>query len=249
MNIGLIEKYNSYLRSHSEPEEEGEEKRPLRAVAISREAGSGAVTVAEILLKLIEQDKGLSGRPWTLFEKNLIQRVLKENQLPERLGKFMPEDVVGRMTDFSEEAFGLHPPTSLLVKETNKTIFRLAAAGNVILVGRGSHLITAPLKHVLKVRLIAPLEFKIRNIQRYFNLNREEAAESAVKLEKARVRYLRRHFSAARHDPLQFHMILNTGELGFTGAAELIVQALRNMKTAPQIEEDCSKQIAAQIAG
>ena len=30
--------------------------------------------------------------PWTIFDRNLVERVLEDHDLPARLAKFMPED-------------------------------------------------------------------------------------------------------------------------------------------------------------
>ena len=52
-----------------------------------------------------------------------------------------------------------------------------------------------------------------------------DAAKRVREEDHARRRYLRRYFDADIDDPLLYDLVINTGRLGFTRAAELIAQA------------------------
>ena len=80
--------------------------------------------------------------PWTLFDRDLVQKVLEDHRLPSRLARFMPEDRISGLQDIMDELFGLHPPFLSLVHRTTETILRLADQGNVILIGRAGNVIT-----------------------------------------------------------------------------------------------------------
>ncbi len=59
--------------------------------------------------------------------------------------------------------------------------------------------------------------------------DQELLAKTAVdfvrKKDKARRRYVKRYFNVAVDDPLQYHMVINTGKVGFEEAAHLIAKA------------------------
>jgi hypothetical protein len=138
--------------------------RPL-AITISRECGSGAHCVATCLAQYLQprtpQEPGL----WTVFDKNLVERVLEDHDLPSRLAGLMPENRIPELTDALDELLGVHPPVWTFVQQTAETILRLADRGNAILIGRGAHVITSKLSNGFHVRLVGSLESRIEHIR------------------------------------------------------------------------------------
>src|SRR5216684_912470 len=63
-----------------------------RAITISRQAGSGGHTVAEKLRELLQAQESEDSCPWVVFDRNLVEKVLQDHNLPASLAKFMPED-------------------------------------------------------------------------------------------------------------------------------------------------------------
>jgi len=196
-----------------------------RAVTISRQTGCGALVVAEKLAQYL-QEHSPSAAPWTVLDRNLIDKVLEDHNLPAYLAKFLPEDRVSQLEDFLSEIFGVHPPSRTIVMQTAETILKLAAVGHVILIGRGSSVVTARLPDVFHVRLVAPLEKRIEHAHKHYGMTKAEARRFCLTEDRGRVRYLKKHFAADINDPLLYHMILNTGQMGFDGAAKLIGEAV-----------------------
>ena len=134
-----------------------------RAVTISRQAGCGALVVAEKLADYLQEHSRRRACPWTVFDRNLMDKVLEDHNLPTRLAKFLPEDRVSQMEDILADVFEVHPPVQTVIHQTAETMLRLAGLGNVILIGCGGNVITARLPHVLHVRLVAPLEKRVEH--------------------------------------------------------------------------------------
>jgi hypothetical protein len=222
MKIGV---FGSYLQSQVELPEKAREPRPL-AITISREAGAGGRTVAELLgLRLTAAEKTPAPSPWVVFDANLAKQVLEDHMLPPNLERFMTEDAqLLPVEAIVEEVLGLHPAGWTLVQHTTQTILRLAGLGHTILVGRGGNVITARLPNVFHVRLVAPLATRIRRAAEYYHLSETEAAKLVREQDQARRRYVRRYFNAEIDDPTLYDMTLNTGRLGFARAAEVIAQ-------------------------
>jgi cytidylate kinase len=196
------------------------------AVTISRETGAGAVTIAGLIAELLSgQDPSAS--PWNVFDRNLVEEALKEHQMPERLQRFMPEGATPELRSSFEELLGLHPSSWSLFQTVRETITHLAEAGNVVLVGRGANLVTASLKHVLHVRLIAPVEKRVETVAKLYNLIPANAATFLRKTDQARARYVTRYFQQRIDDPHQYHLTINTGLVSYEAAARLIVDALQ----------------------
>ena len=169
-----------------------------------------------------EKNQGAS--PWAVFDANLAKQVLEDHKLAPDLERFMTEDARLPVEAIVEEVLGLHPSSWTLVQHTTQTILRLAGLGHAILVGRGGNVITARLPNVFHVRLVAPLETRIRHAAEYYQLSETEAAKLIRERDHARRRYVRRYFNAEIDDPTLYDVTLNTGWLGFARAAEVIAQ-------------------------
>lgn len=201
----------------------------LRAITISRQAGCGASLVAERLAKLLKARDESAMAPWTVFDRNLIEQVLKDHNLPVHFAKYLPEDRIWEIQDAMDELFGVHPSTWTVVEHTAETILRLVQMGNVILIGRGANLITARMPGVFHVRLVAPLADRIAHVQRFYGKTQDEARDFIVREDKGRERYLKKYFEADLNDPLHYHLVLNTSLVSYDAAAEIIYQAASSM--------------------
>ena len=212
----------------AERQPDGLKSAPRRAVTISRQAGCGARAVGEELAKYLQSRSVGEICPWTVFDRNLVEQVLADHDLPLRLAKFMPEDRVPEIADTLEELFGLHPPSWILVRQTAETILRLAQLGNVILVGRGANIITSRLDYVFHVRLAGSLEKRLERVQQHDRLERKAALQFIQREDSGRRRYLRKYFKKNIDDPLLYHCIINTDLVPYEQAARMIGDAVLN---------------------
>ncbi|HWB59504.1 MAG TPA: cytidylate kinase-like family protein [Chthoniobacteraceae bacterium] len=197
------------------------------AITISRETGAGAMTIGKLLVKILE-DRHHGSLPWTFFDRELVERVIQDHALPERLKRYMPEDK-GNIHTMIEEVFGLHPDPRSLVEHTADTILRLATLGNAIMVGRGGNIVTSRLPNVLHVRLVAPMETRIRRIRKLRNLTEREAVLYIETADMGRRRYVKHYFNEDIADPLHYHLVVNTGMVPDERAAMLIADAAEHL--------------------
>jgi cytidylate kinase len=199
---------------------------PRRAVTISRQTGSGAHSVAEKLAAFLQTRSPKGACPWTVFDRNLVEKVLEDHNLPQRLAQFMPEDRVSEIADTMDELFGLHPPSWTLVHQTTDTILRLAELGNVILIGRGATVITSKLDYVFHVRLVGSLERRAKHIQEMDHLSKKAAMDRIRREDRGRKRYLKRYFDTDLDDPMLYHLVINTDLVPYEEAARIIADAV-----------------------
>jgi len=197
----------------------GEPIRP--AITISRLAGTGGYRVASRLAQYL-QNHAPGPCEWTVFDRNLIEKVLEDHHLHRRIADFMAEDHRSVIIDSLEEYLGLHPSSWTLVKKTAETILRLAQMGYVVIVGRGGNVITGKLPNVFHVRLVGSLEKRIGRAQEDYNLDREAALEFVKKEDRGRRCYLRENFDKDIDDPLLYHLIINTDLIDCDDAACLV---------------------------
>jgi len=199
---------------------------PRRVVTLSRQTGSGACEVAKHLAEFLEARAPKPGCLWTVFDRNIVEKVIEDHHLPKRIARFMPEDRISEVTDIMDELFGLHPSSWNLIHKTSETILHLAEMGNVILIGRGAPVITSKLDYAFHVRLVGSVEERVRRLMHMTHVEAAEAREFIHREDKGRERYLRTYFNKDINDPLLYHLIINTDLISPEEAGKLIGEAL-----------------------
>ena len=198
-----------------------------RAVTISRQAGCGALVVAEKLAARLQTSLPPGEPPWAVFDRNLMEKVLEDHNLPAQLARFLPEDRMTELQDIADELFGLRPASWTVIEQTAETILKLAELGRVIVIGRGANIVTARLPQVLHVRLVAPLAKRLEHCRTAYNMTERDARSFCAREDTGRERYLKKYFKADIADPLLYHLTINTGLVSFDDAARLIAEALQ----------------------
>jgi hypothetical protein len=218
----------------SGPDESAELRSPT--ITLSRQTGCGAHAIAEKLIGLLQSVEPPGSCPWTVFDRNIVEKILEEHHLPARLARFMPEDRISEISDTLDEFFGLHPPSWTLVRQSAETILHLAQLGKVILIGRAANVITAKLPNAFHFRLVAPLGMRVENYQHDHEISRNKAVEQVLQEDQGRKRYLKKYFDKEVDDPLLYHLVINTGLVSQTDAARLIASHVFPQigRTAPQ---------------
>lgn len=197
-----------------------------RAVTISRQAGCGAVLVAEKLAAYLQEHAPTPGVNWTVFDRQLMAKVLEDHQLPGYLAKFLPEDRVSGIQNLLADIFNVMPTENKMLKHIAESVFHLAELGNVIIVGRGANIVTARLPRVLHVRLVAQLEDRIERVCKEYHKTPAEARHYCQEEDPARTRYMKAYFKTDINDPLLYHMVINTSRFNYEHTARMIGEAL-----------------------
>ena len=221
----MISRCRSYIASQLRGPFSADARAVLPFVTISRQAGAGGITVGRMLEAYLKEHDKKTECPWTLFDKDLVKKVMEEHRLPEEFAAYMPEAKVSEVKEIIDEMFGLHPPDWVLVRKTSETILHLAAIGHVILVGRGSNLVTRKLPGGFHVRLVASYEKRVQHIQAYYGFNAKMSAEFVKREDAGRKDYLKEYFNQNIDDPLLYDLVVNTDSISYGEAARLIGHA------------------------
>ena len=201
----------------------------LPFITLSRQAGAGAETVAHLLAAKLNADLPAEARPWTVFDKNLIAKVLEDVELPQEIAKHVREDKDTTVQALVGELLGLHPSMWTIFHHTSDTILKLARVGRCIIVGRGSEIITAKLKSGIHIRLVAPESVRLAHLEKHFGMDAKAAAKYLHENDEGRRRYVKTNFEKDIDDPLLYHAVLNTGLLTLEQSADLIASMLAQM--------------------
>ncbi len=134
---------------------------------MSRQAGAGAEVVSQLIVDTLSKFQLDKRHPWTIFDQNLIEKVLQDHNLPLRLSEIMEERKYSAVSSIMNEMIGGQPGTWTLFHKTTETILQLAYMGHCIIVERGGNIITSKMNNCIHVRLIANEEDKISHVMEY----------------------------------------------------------------------------------
>ncbi len=209
-------------RQHAEEHAGGQ---PRFTVAVSREAGSGATSVAsEVGARL----------NWPVYDQELLRRIAQEMHLREYLLASVDE----RRRHWLQECIAAFPQASAVseagyVRHLVETVTSLGSHGACIIVGRGAAHILPP-AHTLRVRLVAALEDRITYLSRALNRSREETARHVETTDRERALFVREHFHKDVADSRNYDLVLNTSRFAVGECADLIVESLRRLEAHAQ---------------
>jgi len=215
----------SYVAAHLHAMKRSAAKTPVKiapAVTISRQTGARGRTIGQKLQNALRARNPKAEIPWTLFDENLVQKVLKDHNLPARLEQFMPDDAVGMLESSINEILGRHPSLWTLFEQSVQTIVRLCRMGHCIIVGRGGNKITEGFSNVIRVRFIGSEETRLNHLVSLRGMEPKKAQQFIKDEDHARRRYLKQNFKCDIDDPMLYDMVINTDHL----SDELVVQAL-----------------------
>lgn len=202
-------------------------------ITVSRQYGAGGSEVARRVAaalgwrvvdnELVDQVAARAGLP----PERVAEREERVSTFVERLARtlaaatpevFSPIDSAGVVVEF---------PGAALVKITEAVVREIAAGGRVVLVGRAAPAVLGRQADALHVKLVAARAFRIQVCCTRLGCNATHAATVLDDADKMRARYSREYYRRDWDDPVNFHMVLNTGLLGFDGATEIIVGRAR----------------------
>lgn len=196
-------------------------------ITISRETGAGANFLCDALMELFTSQYPLNDCPWAVFDKTLLDLVIADHNLPEKMRAVLGEQKYATISTMMNELLGVHPPLIKLHKQLTETILKLAHTGYCIIVGRGANFITSRLKNTTHIRLIAPYDCRLEHMRKHYQMDTKTAADFIKTEDARRKKYVETYFYKDPDDPHYYDLTINTGELRFTEAAALIAAYLQ----------------------
>lgn len=226
---GAYEKAKLYIEAHSKEKEELDRKKikvePGPCITISRQTGAAAGEISDLLIDILKS-KSKKTAEWAVFDKNLIEKVIEDHRLPQKISDYLTEEKHSFLNSMMNEIFGIHPSPYRLVHKTTKTILQLAQIGNCIIVGRAANIILRDLKNTYHIRIIAPLKKRIKQVQSYYNYSEEEAKKFIEEEEDKRREYVKHYFHKNIDDPSLYDLVINTERHTTEETARILAEAI-----------------------
>lgn len=195
-----------------------------QTITISREFGCEAYPVAECLRELMEKKQG---EPWVLMDKGLLEEVARNNDLSANI-----MNSLGEKSRFLDEMLATFSSRWKSEKDYFRVLCRqvlaLAEQGNVIIVGRGSSIVTQPLKNCFHFRMYASPGFKVRSIARRLGVEAAEAEKIIAQRQKQRDNFIRDFLDRDAHDLSFYHLAFNNDK----NSAEIVARTIADYVAA-----------------
>jgi cytidylate kinase len=196
----------------------------MAIISISRGTFSGGKTLAESVAKRLgspclgrEEVLLEAGKEYGISEKELTQAV---DQPPP-----FWQQVPGRRLAY------LMCLTATLLKH--------AQTASLVYHGHAGHLLLSGISHVLRVRVIADMEYRIKAAMERMNLKRDEAIVYIDRVDKERVKWTRFLYGIEWTDPSHYDAVLNLERMSIEGASLAIASMaqLDDFKVTPQSQK------------
>ncbi|MCI8293042.1 MAG: cytidylate kinase-like family protein [Hespellia sp.] len=114
--------------------------------------------------------------------------------------------------------------------ETEADAIRELAKNPCIILGRCACDILRKQMNVLNIYVSADMEDRIHRVMELHSLSYDEARELVEKTDKARADYYYEHTGKSWGDVNDYHMILNTSELGVENCASILMQYFEKLE-------------------
>jgi len=186
-------------------------------ITVSRLAGSGGRSLA----KELGERLGLK-----LHDRSLVERVMREENLPPALVAELDEQVASQSTLWIK---GLFNRRIFLLKEyqhaLTKTINSLAESEGGVFLGRGANHVLGD-RADLRVRLVANFDDRLQRIQKRSDLSRAEARALLHETDQTRAEFVLKVFGAESGQARNFDLTVNTDRIAAKEVVELVLLAL-----------------------
>jgi cytidylate kinase len=183
-------------------------------ITISSEPGSGGRLIAQGLAKRLDID---------LFDRDIVKEIAESAHTSGAVIETMEKVRLSGIQDFISSLVDdryLWP--GVYLDHLMKVVAAIASHGNAVIVGRGANFLIPP-EDRLSIRVIAPLEIRIKNVAKEFGVSNEEAKRRVINRESRRSAFIRQSFNADVADPGNYDLVINTKEVNMDAALGAVI--------------------------
>jgi cytidylate kinase len=203
--------------------------RPIQIITVSREYGAGGSQLAGLLGARLG---------WRVLDRELIQQLARRLEcdtteiaaLSEHPPSFLDRLASSGLVTAPESA-SLAVPWSTdadrLAALTREVLLEEAGQPPLIVVGHGANCLFSDRADVLRVRVAAPHDLRIRRVMERTGIAPQQAAADVRHRDADRQHYLQRYYHTSVTDPCAYDLQINTGTVPIETAAALIEGLVR----------------------
>ncbi len=209
---------------------------PIDLVTVSREFGSGGSEFAHALGERLD---------WPVLDRTLVYQVAERLELDARVVERLDEHPPTRLSRLAAALFVLPPelPSTYVAPReqlgpddvahaVQEVIAEAVRTPPLVVVGHGAQCAFHQRPGALHVRLVAPIEDRVRRLAPRLGCDAARATTEARRMDEERARYIQRYHHRDWRDPLLYDLEFNTGRIAVDEAAEFVAAVVRGRATA-----------------
>ena len=204
--IKKLEKYSTGGREASIP-----------VITVCMEPGSGGHLIASELAKQLDLK---------LYDRNMLISIGHladtDSQFLNSMEKERPTAIHDFITSLLDKKY---VPTGDYLHYLKELVEVIGRVGNAVVVGRGANFILPP-KGRFSIRVIAPLDIRIKNVSLKYGVTLEEAKKRIKHREKKRKTFVKESFSKNIEDFKHYDLIINTARMDLETSVNAIIGAV-----------------------
>lgn len=186
--------------------------RPI--ITVSRLLGAHGEEIAEKLSRLTG---------FQLMDRGILETIARDFGVRSRVIELLDENARSELESwFGGMITGRIIDRSDYLKALTKTLGAIANYGEMIIVGRGAHIILGPDK-AFRIRVIASLKKRVTMIAEERNISQKDAQKIIADSDAKRLKFMRKSFGADSDDPSFHDLVINTDHFSVSDAVELVM--------------------------
>jgi cytidylate kinase len=187
-------------------------------ITVSREPGCNGGKISERLAREFNLD---------LYAGKIVEEVAKSAKMTTAVIESLDEKGRSMLNDWISILF---PSRSLSSQQylhhLMKLVGTVARHGHAVILGRGSNFLIEP-ERQLRIRLIAPREWRVRNLMDRFGVPQRDAQRKIDQIDTERKDYILKYFNLDISDPVHYDLVINTAFIGDSAIIEMARTGLK----------------------
>jgi len=185
-------------------------------ITLSREIGSGGKSIGNTVAERLS---------WEYFDRELVEHMAKVAQVRNNVVESLDETTMNGIQEwittlinrdsFSHDHYLKHLMTVLMT---------IARHDRAVFVGRGASFVLPP-ERGLRVRIIAPLEMRVEEMQVVLGVGYQQAENDVLERDRQIQDFIKQHYRKDVTDPVHYDMVLNRAFLSTDSIVDQIVTA------------------------
>jgi len=193
------------------------DKPGLPVITISTEPGSGGHAIGECVAEMLGFD---------FFDRDIIKAIAQSADISDQVIASLEKERLSGISDFVASLINdryLWP--GVYLEHLMKVVGIIAKHGGAVIMGRGANFII-PADEQLSVRVVAPLDYRVKNVARDRGASEDEARRRVIHRESRRAAFVKQSYNADIADPYNYNLVINTHKADFDAALGAILGAL-----------------------
>ncbi|HOS83816.1 MAG TPA: cytidylate kinase-like family protein [Bacteroidales bacterium] len=177
-------------------------------ITIAREYGCYSTEIGDLLVKKINENQA---KTWECVSSQVLEKVARNLKVPiSEIVHIFGANEKGVVANFFSSFLVTNNniSDSKIIQNIINVMIDYTKQGNCVIVGRAGVIFSKYNQNALNIRLVAPLEWRVEQICKRFNINSDVALNQIEEIDKKRALFMT-YFDAYKRDSELFDIILN----------------------------------------